>query len=301
MAIDLRGLEYPQRFEQFCKDLLAAEIPDFRTFSGADEGMDGYHPASQTIFQSYFPERSPDKRKVKQDLDKAARCKWPCRSWVLLLPKDPPLKFTRWLLEDQQNLYDFKIVPWGRTAILKVLRKHPSVKESYFPSEVQRALRKLARGKRPRPADASPGLEVTTEQREELREWIDALAEQEAKKKRREPNKYHYANEYGEFNAKFEISEFGKLPAAKFGDAMRYLQDKFYTRRGRETKRERSHRDRDGIHGIKAKLRMNDIVYKQHLVRLTGKDSTKEMSSAELASVFRAFKRMQQEREAEAE
>ena len=299
MAINLQRLEYPQRFEEFCKDLLAAEIPGFQSYSGADEGIDGYHHDSQTIFQFYFPERAPERRKVKQDLDKAHRHPWGCKTWILLLPKDPSIKFERWLQKEQQKLYDFKILLWGRTPILKLLRKHLRVKESYFPSEVKQALRKLAKGKRPRSGDAAPGLEVTSEQREELREWIKALAEQEAKKKRRKPRDEYYRREYNEFNAKFEISEFSKFPGSKFGEARKHLEEKFYARRGRETKRARSQRRRDGIHAIKTKLRMTNTEYKQHLLQITGKDSTKEMSVQEMEKVFREFRRMQQEAEAQ--
>ncbi|MCH7986583.1 MAG: hypothetical protein IH847_08365 [Acidobacteria bacterium] len=298
MAINLQSLEYPQRFEEFCKDLLAAEFSRFYSFSGTDEGIDGYDSNSQTIFQFYFPEGAPRKEKVRRDLEKASR--HPCKTWILLLPKDSPIKFTRWLLEEQQELYSFKIErPWGRTPILKLLRKHPGVKESYFPSEVKQALRKLAKGKRPRSGDAAPGLEVTSEQREELREWIKALAEQEAKKKRRKLRDEYYRREYNEFNAKFELSEFSKLPGSKFGEARKHLEEKFYARRGRETKRERSQRRRDGIHAIKTKLRMTNTEYKQHLLLITGKDSTKEMSLQEMEKVFREFRRMQQEAEAQ--
>lgn len=130
MAINLLRLEYPQRFEQFCKDLLAAEFPRFQTFSGQDEGIDGYDPDSGTIFQFYFPEGTPKRRKVKQDLAKATR--HPLKAWVLLLPKDPPKKFDQWLRKEQQALYPFEIDLWGRTRILGLLRKHPDVKDTYF-------------------------------------------------------------------------------------------------------------------------------------------------------------------------
>lgn len=300
MAINLLRLEYPQRFEEFCKDLLAAEIPGFESFSGTDRGIDGYHPGSETIFQFYFPERTPEKRKVKEDLEKAVKGPWPCRRWVLLLPKDPPLKLKQWL-EDQQEHYHFEILVWGRTQLLRILRANPSVKESYFPSEVRQTLRRLARGKRPRPGDAAPGMEISEDQKQELRQWIEALAEQEAKRRRRKPKERDYKREYGEFNSKHEISEFSKLPAVKFGFAIEDLQKKFYARRGGEPKRVTSQRRRDGIHAIKNKLRMTNAEYKEHLLRLTGKDSTRQMGSEELESVFRNFRRMQQEAEAESQ
>lgn len=144
MAINLLALHYPQQFEEFCKDLLAAEIPGFETFSGPEEGIDGYHSESQTIFQFYFPERTIRREKVKQDLEKASRYPRGCQTWILLIPKDPPIRFNRWLLEEQNKLYSFTILVWGRTQIVKILRKYPDVEESYFPSKGIRISKQVA-------------------------------------------------------------------------------------------------------------------------------------------------------------
>lgn len=287
MAVNLLTLAYPHRFEEFCKDLLAAEFPRFKTFSGQDEGVDGHDPDSSTIFQFYFPEGAPDRGKIKRDLEKASR--HPCDRWILLLPKDPPKKLSDWLSNEQQRLYSFKIDVWGRTRILNLLRNHADIREAYFPSA--RALRP----KRPGAGDAALGQEVTTEQAEEIREWVIDLVEQEAKRKRRKPTAADYSREYGEFNARFELSSYNKLPALKFAEGRAYLEKKFYGRRHGETRKQERWRLIGGIKAIQKKLSVSDEEYREHLRRLTGKSSTRDMLLEELRKVFSAFRRMQED------
>jgi hypothetical protein len=293
MAINLLILGYPQRFEEFCKDLLAAQFPRFQTFSGQDEGVDGFEPDSSTIFQFYFPEGAPHRAKIKKDLGKARR--HPCKFWTLLLPKDPPKKFRDWLINEQQPLYPFKVDVWGRTRIMGLLAKHPNVRDIYFPSG------RKPKVKPPSAGDAPHGKEIVVDQCEELREWIIDLVEQEAKRKRRKPVPADYSREFGEFNSNFELSSYSKLPASKFSEARAYLEKKFYSRRRGETKKQERLRLVGGIKTIQKQLRMSDEQYRRHLGKLAGKGSTRDMSPEELTKVFRAFRRMQQEGESEAE
>lgn len=155
--------------------------------------------------------------------------------------------------------------------------------------------------KPPRTGDAAPGQEITAEQAEELREWIIDLVEQWARRKKRgKPIPADYSREYGEFNAKYDLSSYNKLPASRFTDARAYLEKKFYSRRQGATKKQERWRLIGGIKAIQKKLSMTDEDYREHLRRLTGKDSTRDMSPEELRKVFRAFKTMQQESEAQA-
>ena len=129
------------------------------------------------------------------------------------------------------------------------------------------------------------------------------MVEQEAKRKRRPPSRADYSREYSEFNAypKFDLSSYSKLPASKFAEARAYLETKFYSRRRGETKKQERLRLVGGIKSIQKKLSMTDEDYRHHLQRVTGKDSTRDMSSQELRKVFRTFRGMQQESEAHAD
>jgi hypothetical protein len=128
-------------FEELCQALLREEFPRFQAFSASDLGMDGYDSDSDTIFQCYFPEREPRKDKVAADLEKANRQASACKRWILLLPKNPTAPFARWLRTDQQACYPFALEVWGKTEILRILRKHPIVKAQYFPSDTERPAR----------------------------------------------------------------------------------------------------------------------------------------------------------------
>lgn len=148
-------------FEELCQALLHEEFPRFQAFSAPDLGMDGYDPDSGTLFQCYFPEREPRKDKVAADLEKAKRQPCTCKRWVLLLPKNPTALFDRWLRTDQQACCSFPLEVWGKTEILRVLRKHPKVKAEYFPSDMEKLVKEIARGKVPRAGDAASGQEIS--------------------------------------------------------------------------------------------------------------------------------------------
>ena len=156
--MNLLLLESERRFEEFCQALLREEFPRFQAFSPPDAGMDGYESDLQTIFQAYFPEGAPRRDKIRADLEKARQHRERCKRWVLLLPKNPTLALLRWLEKNEQPSCAFKIEVWGKTEISARLRKHPDVKEQFFPSEWRKELRRIAKGKGPCEGDAAPGV-----------------------------------------------------------------------------------------------------------------------------------------------
>jgi len=293
MHVNLSALESEKRFEEFCQALLKEEFPRFQAFSAPDLGMDGYDSDSETIFQVYFPEQAPRKDKIGNDLEKAKVNSWPCKRWVLLLPKNPTPQFLQWFYRDQQPSFTFKLEVWGKAEILALLRKHPGVKEAYFPSELRTELRRLAKGKRPAVGDASPGDEISPEQAAELKALILRLAEQEAARKKRKPRGSDFGREYGEFNAHFKLSSYDRLPPSGFLEARRYLESKLYARRGGETRAQERSRLVAGIHAIQKKLRMGDATYRHWLLEITSKASTSDMDIDDLERIFKRFRNLQ--------
>ena len=71
MTLDLDFLKYPQRFHELCRDLMSAEYPRFQSYdgSGGDEGIDGYDPESETLFQFHYPRRGLRKDKLMKYLE----------------------------------------------------------------------------------------------------------------------------------------------------------------------------------------------------------------------------------------
>ena len=179
MRVNLLALESEKKFEEFCQALLSQEYGRFQAFSAPDIGMDGYDSDSETIFQVYFPEQAPRRDKVRNDLDKAKGNSWPCKRWVLLIPKNPTPHFLQWFYRDQQTSFPFKLEVWGKTEILALLGKHRAVKEAYFPSELREELGRLAKGKRPASGDANPGEETSPEETAALHKLITELVEEE--------------------------------------------------------------------------------------------------------------------------
>lgn len=293
MRLDEKG------FEEMFQALLGEEFPRFQAFSAPDLGMDGYDSDSGTVFQAYFPEREPRKDKIHADIEKAKAQGDGCKRWVLLLPKNPTPGLLKWVLGDEQPSCWFPIEVWGKTKITALLRKHKAVKEQFFPSEVQEVVKRYAKGKGPREGDAGPGLEIASEEAEEVRQAIVQLAEDEAKRKKRPAKGSDFQREYGEFNAHFTLSSYDRLPREKFVEARKYLDDKLYARREREPVRLKRNRMVGGIKGIKARLGMGDARYRALLLELTGKTSTTEMEKNELEKVFKHFRHLQGLAEAE--
>ena len=293
MRVNLLALESERKFEEFCQALLKEEFRRFQAFSAPDLGMDGYDSDSETIFQVYFPEQAPRRDKVRNDLDKAKGNSWACKRWVLLMPKNPTPNFLQWFYRDQQPLFAFKLEAWGKTEILALLRKHPAVKEAYFPSELREELRRLARGKRPGTGDANPGEEINSEETGALHQLITELVEEEATRKRRKPLPADFGREYGEFNAHFHLSSYDRLPSSMFLEARRYLEKKHYGRRRSDRQEIERHRYVSGIKAIQAKLRISDDKYRAILLEITGKSSTTEMDIDEVERVFKRFRHMQ--------
>ena len=292
-AVNLLRLDSEKRFEQLCQALLHAEFQLLHSFSAPDLGMDAYHQETGTIFQAYFPERSPRRDKIGADLAKAREQASVCRRWVLMIPKNPTPALQRWLCVKQQALCPFDIEIWGETRILELLRKHPAIKEEYFPSEWKQELRKLAKGKGPRAGDAAPGQEMSAEQCLELRDWITKLAEAEAKRKRRAPRPTDYSREHIEFQSHYNVSTYSRLPAPQFFEAREYLEKKYHARRSGEPPSQKRNRFVNAIKAIQRKLGMGDQTYRRLLVDLTGKTSTTLMGLDELAKTFKHLKQLQ--------
>ena len=167
------------------------------------------------------------------------------------------------------------------------------MQEQFFPTEVQKIVRKLAKGKKPCVGDSEAWLAVSAEDAEELRRSILYLAEASAQRKLLKRAINHYSREFGEFNAHFSLSSYDKLPKAKMGDARRYLEQKLHARRSGETQQQKRKRYRGGIRAISTKLGLSDSTYRQVLRSVTGFSSLTDLSLAQLEQAFREFRKMQ--------
>lgn len=290
--MNLRSLDGPTEFEKLCRAVLVEEFSRFQAFSGPDHGLDGYDSDSKTIFQFYFPERSPRRDKILKDLDKVVLNGWPCQKWILLLPKDPSAELVKWL-NKQDERRPFKIDVWGETRISQLLRKNAQVQEQFFPTELGKELRRLAKGKRPKAGDAHEGNRISPEMAAELRQLILVLAEEEADRRKRKVQQSDYSREYSEFNAHFQLSSYDRLSAIRLGAARSYLENKRYGRRHAETTARQRQRYVAGIKAIQKDLGMNEREYRRLLVEIGGEQSTMAMEVATLKRVFEHFRHLQ--------
>lgn len=285
-------------FEEMCQALLSEECPRFQAFSAPDLGMDGYDSDSETVFQCYFPEREPRKDKVLADLEKASRHSYSCKRWVLLIPKNPSAPFARWLEERRQGSLPFAIEVWGLTEINRLLRKHPGVRSQYFPTDTETLVRKITKGELPRAGDATPGKEISAEEAAELYKIVGDAAREEAERRKRKPQEWDYKQLFHQFNKKFNLSSYDRLPKSKFAEGRRYLDQTLYGRRKGDTRRQERFRCIKGVKAIQKILRIPDVRYRETLAKLTGKDSMATMDNEQLRKVFKHFQGLQGQAEA---
>jgi hypothetical protein len=293
MQINLLSLESERRFEELCQSLLGEEFQRFQAFSAPDAGMDGYDSDTATIFQVYFPERAPLKEKIRADLKKARAHGETCKRWILLLPKNPTPAMLDWLKNAEQPACTFSIGVWGKNEIFRLLRKHSSVRDQFFPSQLRKELGRLAKGKKPAFGDAEDGKEISAEQGQELRELLTKLAEDDAARKRRKVCSGDFQREYREFNAHFRLSSYDRLPRGNFAVGRAYLESKLYARRDREPRIQTRQRLVRGIKAIQKQLAMRDSNYRDLLFEATGKRSTTDLDIDELSHVFELFRHKQ--------
>lgn len=290
MKVKLLTLGSPETFEKFCRLLLAAEFSRFQPFSAPDRGLDGYDSDSNTIFQFYFPEGHPRRDKILKDLKKIEPRT--CANWNLLLPKDPTPHLIEWIHKTQKGL-TFKIEVWGETRLLQLLLKHKDVQEQFFPTELHRELKRLAKGKKPKSGDADSGAEVRPELAAELRQLMGSIAEENASRRKRRAQGADYSREYAEFNAHFELSSYERLPMGRFIEARRYLEQKRYARRQGESASRERRRCVAGIKAIQKELRIKDQEYRRILLEIGGGASTSDLDLASLRKVFHHFRHRQ--------
>ena len=294
--MNLLELRVGERFESFCKALLTEHFARFQAFSAPDSGMDGYDADTETVFQFYFPERAPRKDKIVRDIQKILGSSSRPKAWVLIIPKDPSPPQISWV-ETALRESSIRGEIWGATKIDQLLRVYPKVREEFFPTEIRRELRRLARGKKPCAGDADGLQVISSDESEELRQLITRLVEESATRTRRKPMPADYSREYAEFTSHFKLSAYDRLNKAEMGAARRYLEQKFLARRKGETVVQTRQRHLDGIHAIANKLHLSKTEYRAELNAITGCTSLREMNIDQLACVFREFRKKQAELE----
>lgn len=280
------------RFEEFCKALLHEEFPRFQAFSAPDAAVDGYEADSETAFQFNFPEGSPRKDKFVNDTRKVLiSCQLP-KKLVFITPKDPTRTQKTWVEQEvRESTVEAEI--WGQTKLGSLLRKHPAVRSEFFPTEISKVMRRLAKGEKPRSGDAEDGQEISAEEGEEIQQLIMKLAEATALRRRRKPISADYSREQIEFKNHFNVSKYTKLKKEEMGNARRYFEQKLYARRAGESIEQKRRRYIGGIKAIAKTLDLSGPRYQEELRLLTGLSSLTEMDMKQLKKVFEEFRRRQ--------
>lgn len=309
--IDFRRLETPTEFQQICERLLARLFPDFHAVNqaGGDAGVDAFATWGELYFQFTHTHGNVALRKLRADLEKIRQFKG-LKKWYFLCSK--PLSIATWrYIGAQKAVCPFEIVIWDSAVLEQLLSEHPDIVDEFFPEYAKKAyegtqnirndISRLgkamtrARKKPPKPGDASEGLEIDENEKQDIRDLIMHLSEEEAQRRRR-PSKdsvMFIPGEWGEFNRHFELSSYDRLPKVKFEEAITYLKQKLFAKRNNEPKYLAIKRQRNGIHAIANSLGWTDEQRHAFYRELTTKGSLKQMSRQEIHKVYRAMRRIQ--------
>jgi hypothetical protein len=146
MGVDFNQLKYPEKFHDFCRELIKAEYPSAKSIGGSkDEGIDLYvgkfNKRIESVFQfKYFTTRLKNSQKgqIKHSL-KTAYKKHKPQKWTLCVPINFSPIEAKWFEKLRQN-YERKKVNLeylGETDLKHLLRKHLSIQQEYFPKDPQ--------------------------------------------------------------------------------------------------------------------------------------------------------------------
>lgn len=308
--IDFRKLEGPLAFQDLCERLLSEVYPDFHPVNqaGGDQGIDGFAVSGSELFQFTHTEGNVPLRKVRADLQKVRDLKG-IKKWHFLCSRALSIS-TSQFIETQRSICDFEIVIWDGARLKAEISKHQKLVDEFFPefakkafegtekiqeqiSRVGHELKGAIRDRhkvQPRPGDAGEGLEINKDERQDILKWINDLADDEGKRTRRKPN---YQREWNEFKNQFDVSHYHRLPQSKFGDAIKYLREKFYARRNDAPLYAKVYQATRGIYGIARSLGWSEEQRRAFYIQQTGNDHLERMTRKEKLKVYQAMKSFQ--------
>lgn len=306
--IDFRKIETPTEFQQLCERLLARMFPEFHPVNqaGGDAGIDGFATWGDQYFQFTHTRSNVPIKKVRTDLEKVKMLAG-LKKWYFLCSQ--PLSVSTWrFIETEKASCPFEIVIWDGAVLKEHLSQQPDLVDEFFPEFAKKAyegtqtvredikgLRKAVtrvRNRPPRPGDAHEGLEATEDEKQDIRDLIMQLAEEEARRRHQSGPGPYLAGEWGEFNRRFDLSSYDRLPKGRFEEAVGYLKQKLFSRRNNEPKYLTIERERKGIYGIAKGLGWSEARRRELYGQLTGKFHLGEMSRQEIHKVYEAMRRV---------
>ncbi|MGH9352854.1 MAG: restriction endonuclease [Terriglobia bacterium] len=309
--IDFRKVETPTEFQQICERLLARMFADFHPVNqaGGDAGVDGFATWGDRFFQFTHTQANVPVQKVRADLEKVRLFRG-VNKWYFICSRS--LSVNTWrFIEAQRAACPFEIMIWDGARLKDEISKHPDLVDEFFPEFAKKAyegtetiredisrLKKVvtrARKKPPKSGDAPEGLEIDESEKQDIRDLIMQLSEEEAQRRHR-PRKdsaIFIPGEWAEFNRRFQLSSYDRLPRTKFGEAISYLKPKLFAKRNNEPRYLTIGRQRNGIHAIANSLGWTEEQRHAFYRKLTTKDSLTQMSRQEIHKVFDAMRRIQ--------
>jgi hypothetical protein len=311
--IDFRKLT-PEEFQDLCERLLSRLYPEFHPVNqaGGDQGIDGFVRWGSELFQFTHTERNVPLRKVRADLDKV-RAVGGLKKWHFLCSRS--LSAQTWgFIEGQRAACPFEIAIWDGSRLKEEVSRQPDLVDEFFPEFAKKAYEgtekiqtqivdvgkkikdaiRARRRARPRQGDAAEGLEINEDERNDILKWINELAEDKIGMRGRKPN---YPREWNEFKNEFDVSHYHSLPREKFGEAIKYLREKFYARRNEAPLYAKVHQAVRGIYGIAKSLGWTDDQRRRFYLQQTGKDHLEKMTRKEKVKVYQAMKSLQKRME----
>jgi hypothetical protein len=308
-TIDFRKIETPTEFQQLCERLLARIFPEFHPVNqaGGDAGVDGFATWGDQYFQYTHTQGNIPIQKLRTDLEKVKRMQG-LKKWYFLCSR--PLSINTWRhIEAQKTDCTFEILIWDGAVLAEKLANHSDLVDEFFPEYAKKAyegteairedinqLKKVvtrAKKRPPRSGDAPEGFEVDENEKQDIRDLVLQSAEYEAKRRHSKDPGPYIRDEWRQFNSKYNLSSYDRLPKEKFEDAIGHLKRKVFAKRNNEPKYMTIERERKGIYGIATSLHWSEEQRREFYFAQAGKDRLSKMSRHEIHKVFEAMRRVQ--------
>lgn len=293
----------PEVFAGLCNTILLEEhgtIYNPVAGEGGDSGIDGFTEDYKIIYQFKFFHSRPRPATFLQDINKIAKIP-NIRSWILIIPDDPTLRLYE-LIQKEKMIRPFEIDVRGKTWIFSMLEKYISIRERFFPGNakeksVQKVIsmasyqakkldniEKEIKSKRPTVISVQRPLDSLSAEHE-------AEIKEEARKiERVSKGEISYDRIFKQLKTKYRVGNWLLIKDREFNEIIQWLQNFYYGVKYEHEKPIPQKRKLQGIIKSQQKeLNLRDADYRNLLLNITGKNSTKQMDLYQLEKVKNYF------------
>lgn len=271
---------------------------------GGDSGVDGFVNDYEIVYQFKFFKARPRPSSFLKDIDKVQHLS-NMKRWMLILPEDPTQRLYQ-LIAKEKASRPFIVDALGKTWICSMLAKHKHIRERFFPEIAKEAsvqkvismsefrakkqdqsfeeMKKEVRSRKPVKVSAErPANSLTQEHIRIIKDEIKKISDLTR-------GKDSYSKICSKLKNKNGVDNWYWISDDHYPEIMDWLRKYYYGAKSEYQAPGDIRRQLIGVIKSQQKqLRLSDKIYRELLLRVTGKKSSTVMEIAELRAVVYHF------------